>query len=88
MQETLTQLGVGGIFVILVLREVFNFLKNHKNNKTKQCGEISRVEFEKHKDVVQYKRECGEIVKRLEERFDSVDAQFDQVKAMIGDLKL
>ncbi len=32
MNETLTQLGVGGILVILVLREVFGFLKARGTN--------------------------------------------------------
>jgi hypothetical protein len=31
MDNALTQLGVGGILVVLVLREVFAFLKSRKN---------------------------------------------------------
>ena len=83
----MTQLGVGGIFAIVVLREVFNFLKN-KNGKNKCSGEVSREEFERHKGAVQYKDTCDEIVKRLEGRFDNVDIQLGEVKTMIGELKL
>jgi len=32
MDNVITQLGVGGIFAILVLREVFNFLSTRKKN--------------------------------------------------------
>lgn len=34
MNELLTQVGVGGIFTVLVLREVFNFLSSKKNGRT------------------------------------------------------
>ena len=40
--EPLMQVGVGGIFAILLLREVFGFLKHRKNNGA--AGERS-VEF-------------------------------------------
>ena len=90
MESWLTELGVGGILAIIILREVFNFLKSNKNNKndkTNCSGDISREEFESHKKVVQYESTCIQIVKRLEGRFDSVDTQLGEVKTMVGDLK-
>ena len=39
MNSLLTQLGVGGILVILVLREVFNFLKQYQTKKKNGNGE-------------------------------------------------
>ena len=77
-EETLTQVGVGGIIVILVLREVFGFMKN-RNGSTP----ITKTEFEKHKDSVQYKDNCTEVVKRMDMRFDNIDERLGEVKQLI-----
>ena len=45
MNETLTQLGIGGIFALLIIREVLTFLKAKKENgKNGAAGERS-VEY-------------------------------------------
>lgn len=62
--SVIVQLGVGGILAILLLREVFGFLKNSRTKNNKGCVTIN--EFERHKDAVQYKDNCEQIVKRLE----------------------
>lgn len=41
MGETLTQIGVGGVFALLVIREVLSFLKSRKNGSTKLAGELT-----------------------------------------------
>ena len=42
---------------------IIKFILNSKSG-------ISKMEFEKHKDAAQYKDNCSEIVKRLEQRAD------------------
>lgn len=89
MKDLITQLGVPVIVVILILREIVPVLKNNsrKNSKDKY---VVRQEYEKHKEAVQYKDNCEQIVKRLDEtnkaqekRFDNIDKQFDEVKVLI-----
>jgi hypothetical protein len=78
MNELITQVGVGGVLAILIIREVLN-ARNHRKN-----GEyISRSEFEKHKDSVQYKDSCEQIVKRIDAAFEKIDEQFENVKELI-----
>lgn len=42
MEEGLTQLGVGGIFVVLVLKMVFDFLGKRKNDCHRKLEEELR----------------------------------------------
>lgn len=86
MESWMMQLGVGGIFAIVVLREVFNFLKS-KNGKDKCGGDVSREEFESHKKDVQYESTCKQIVKRMDGRFDNLDNQCVEIKSMIEGLE-
>lgn len=102
MDSWLVQIGVGGVFAIVVLREVFNFLKSYKNHRDCKKQEnnpgqasttnfVSRTEFEQHKSSVQYKDTCGEIVKRIENALKSqeknIDKQFGEIKGGIKDIK-
>jgi len=81
-----TEIGVGGAIAVIIIREVLGFVIKQKKN-----GElVGREEFEKHKANVQYKENCQQIVKRLddtngmqEKRFDKIDKQFDEVKVLI-----
>ncbi len=79
MNELITQVGVGGVLAILIIREVLNA----KNSKSSSSNCISRNEFESHKKSVQYKDNCEQIVKRIDGRFDRIDEQFDDVKELI-----
>ena len=69
--STLTQLGVGGIFAILVIRMVLEFLGRQK--RTNGAGERP-VEFwqQEHRknvhEVVQH--DIGEPLKRIEAKLD------------------
>jgi hypothetical protein len=98
MNEWMTHIGVGGIFAILVIREVLNFIKPTRtvevkkdvNGKAVLC--VSRDEFETHKSHVQYKDNCVQIVKRIDENFlerkRDMDKRFDKVESCLGELKL
>lgn len=79
MNELITQLGVGGIFAILVVREIVPALKN--NNAKKNC--VTRNEFESHKKVVRYTDSCDQIVKRFDDRFDKIDDDLKELKTLI-----
>jgi hypothetical protein len=89
MGDSLTQLGVGGIFVIVVLREVFSFINRNGKKKLDESAQsvtapfITKQDFERLKLSVQYKDNCGEIVKRIDQRFDAVDTAITEVKTLI-----
>lgn len=96
MSEIVTQVGVGGALAIIILREVFTFVKNHSNEGKHRY--VTRGEFDKHKEAVQYRDNCGEIVRRLDGNFEAmekrdrernkvVDSQFSDLKMMIGALR-
>ena len=97
MDDTLTHVGIGGIFAILILREVFGFLKNSRA-KLNGNSPITRNEFDKHKDAVQYRDNCGQIVKRIDGNFTSLkesqkqdreyqEKRFDAVDGHLSDIK-
>jgi len=89
MTESLTQVGVGGVLAILIIREVFTFVGSKKANST--YGQyVRRDEYEVHKGSVQSKDTCRMIIERLNERheaqekqFDRIDKQFEEVKTLI-----
>lgn len=99
MDSVLMQLGVGGIFAILIIREVLNFAKASKVRESANGNKpVTRSEFEKHKDAVQYRDNCVQIVKRIDsafasaekradERLRGVDTQFEAVGRQIGEVK-
>ena len=75
MEEYIKEVGIGGVFVIMILREVFNFVKEKKNGSVYQDDNrhITYEEFEKLKTTAQYKDNCFEIVKRLEGEFRAIE---------------
>ena len=93
MDSFITQLGVGGIFAIVVIREVFNFIKSRNNKDGKEepqynFGFVNRSEFEEHKKAVQYKDNCEQIVKRIDSSFNSQEKRFDAIDRQFGEVKL
>ena len=80
MDELITQIGVPAIVVILILREIVPVVRN---GKSKNNGCISRNEFDKHKESVQYKDTCEQIVRRMDDRFDTVDGNLEEVKELL-----
>jgi len=96
MDQSLTQLGIGGIFAILIVRSVLEFLKSSRSpaekKSTNGINGVTRSEFEIHKGVVQYKDSCQQIVKRIDENFHQrkadMDKRFDKVESCLGELKI
>jgi len=74
MDIPVTEIGVGGVFAIIVIREVLGFMKTRNGNSYP-----TRREFEDHKKSVQYKDTCGEIVKRFEENHREVIYKLDKL---------
>jgi hypothetical protein len=70
---SIVEIGAGGALAIVILREVFNFIKNQRFTKN---GGVTRTEFEKHKDSVQYKDNCKQIVKRIDAAFEAQEKMF------------
>jgi len=81
-EQTITHIGIGGIFALAILKVVFDFLKGQRINKNGNAP-ITKTEFEKHTSVVQYKGTCDEIVKRFDGRFDTIDDSLKEVKTLI-----
>jgi hypothetical protein len=63
MDAPWTELGMGGILAILILREVIPYVAKLNGRKN---GCIQRSEFERHKETVQYRGNCEQIVKRMD----------------------
>lgn len=79
MEELITQIGVPGIIVILILREVIPVIKNGRSKPS----EISRAEFEKHKTIVRYRDTCEEIHKRTDQQFASLHEDLQEIKQLV-----
>ena len=76
--SALPEIGIGGIFAILVIKEVLSFVKNRNGNTP-----ITNAAFEDHKKSVQYKDNCIEIQKAMLVRFDNIDRQLSEVKELV-----
>ena len=70
--ESITHLGIGGIFALLVIREVFGFIKSRKEVPT---------------NGYQKSATCNEIVKRFDKNFESQDKRFDKVDVQLDEVK-
>jgi len=70
--DSITQIGVGGIFALMVIREVFAFIKSRK--------EVSTNGYQKAAT-------CNEIVKRFDKNFESQDKRFDKVDVQLDEVK-
>ena len=73
------EIGAGGALVIVILKTTFDFVRSTKNSK----NGVSRVEFEKHKDSVQYKDNCEQIVKRMDAAFVAQEKMFRAMEKRI-----
>jgi hypothetical protein len=76
----ITEVGIGGAVAIIIIREVLNFVKEKKNNNS---NSISRREFDKHKESVQYKDNCEQIVKRIDAAFEAQEKMFKMMEKRI-----
>lgn len=77
MSETITQIGMGGVLALLVIREVLTFIKNGKMSKQGN-GVVTQKEFAEHKKAAQYRDNCEQIVKRIDGRFDDLEKRDDE----------
>lgn len=94
--ENLTELGVGGIFAFMIIREVVPpiikaFSSNNKNgnssdNNGNGNGYLKKTEFDKLAERVQYKDTCIEIVRRFDsynnEQKERMEEQKNQITAL------
>ena len=70
--DPITQVGVGGIVALLVIREVFGFIKSKKDVSTNGYQKAAT---------------CNEIVKRFDKNFESQDKRFDKVDLQLDEVK-
>jgi len=80
MDIPILEIGAGGALAAIILREVFSFVKD-----TKGKNGITRAEFDKHKDSVQYKDNCEQIVKRMDAAFIAQEKMFRLMEKRIED---
>jgi hypothetical protein len=80
MDIPITEIGAGGILAIVMVKMVFDFIKSAKNKNNEY---VLKSEFEKHKDSVQYRDTCAEIVKRIDNGFEDIRKDFNEVKDLI-----
>lgn len=87
MNELLTQIGVGGVIVILVLRDLLPLVisgtarPGYGNNNVPKL--VTRMEFDEHRKAVQYRDNCAEIVKRMEQGLAGLAEHMRQRKDMV-----
>ena len=83
--EWLTQMGVGGIFAWLIIREVVTpFIKHYvQNGKNGPKNAVTRQEFNEHKKTVQYKDNCEQIVKRFDGLIENQTKAFDKLDKVL-----
>ena len=75
----ITEIGVGGAIAVIIIREFITYVK-----VTRKSGDhVTRDEFEKHKESVQYKDTCREIVTRIDGGFAEIKDDFKEVKDLI-----
>jgi len=72
-KDSITQIGVGGIFALIIIKTVFDYTKGKKvtngYQKAATCEQIVK-RFDKNFDS-------------QDKRFDKVDKQLDEVKTLI-----
>jgi len=69
--DPITQVGVGGIVALLVIREVFGFIKSKKISLNGN-GPVTKTEFAEHKKVAQYKDNCVQVQRTIEQKFNGL----------------
>jgi hypothetical protein len=90
MEEALTQLGVGGIFVVLVLREVFTFVSKKRNGTgvdmllvAKQVAELHRWHDREDEEGVK----VWYVRKSLEDAVEKLAANIDKQTAIFQEMQ-
>lgn len=85
MGDLITQLGVGGVLAVVVIREVLNYLKtrNGKSDNPGTANIVSRQEFDQHKKEVRYRDTCEAMHDGVEQRFDAIKSDLTEIKNLI-----
>ena len=68
---------------VVVVKEAFSFVKAQRNKTGNSY--VTRTEFQTHKDSVQYKDNCEQIVKRLDAAFEAQEKMFKLMEKRIED---
>lgn len=85
LEQLVTTIGVPGILVILIFREVLNY-KFKRNGDDRELA-IKRDEFEEHKKAVVYKDNCNLIKEFNRQRFDANDKKLDMIDRKLDDVR-
>lgn len=92
--DHISELGIGAIFAIMIIKELYPYFTNSKSKNGEQVkisNCITRPEFIKHQDLVQYKENCAQVQKTITTRFDGLERlthqRFKSVENGISDVK-
>lgn len=86
MDDLLTQIGVGGLFSLMILREVFGFLKQRNGNGgAKRKRSVTDLIKEKEKSTDDINRKLDELELTLKAIMRTVDALKDLHDARTAD---
>jgi hypothetical protein len=105
MDDIVTHLGIGGVFSLLLIRQFIDLVKwwrsseevsgvSYQQRPMVNGSYVTKNEFEKHKESVQYKDSCMGNVKFLVTKIDALNQrhedhcanqgrQFAEVKELI-----
>ena len=86
MDQLITQIGVGGVFALLVIREVLNYMKGRNSNGTgvdvhSKC--VGREEFDEHKKAVRYTDTCDKVHEGIQRQFTHVNESLTRIENLI-----
>jgi hypothetical protein len=71
MEEALTQVGVGGVLAILIIREVFNYTNKRKNGQSNGAFNKALCD-ERHKTLDKQHEETQSNFKRVFTKLDNI----------------
>ena len=83
MTEQIIEGGIIATGVVIILREVFSFLKTRNGN-----GPVTRTEFQAGINDLQTKSTCEQIVRRFEEGREIIHSDVKEIKSDVKALML
>jgi archaellum component FlaC len=82
MEDTLTQLGVGALVAILIIREVFSFLKTKNGNSPK-----IEVTAECIRTIDRVEEQIGKVKHSLNNNLTVINGSYHQMKELRTEIK-
>ena len=82
MNEWVTQVGVGGVFLLMVFKMLLDYLKG-RNNKNCDNDCVTKGEFEKHREAVRYADTCDKVHEGIQRQFLSINQSLDRIEKFI-----